>query len=723
MNKLRLIPPLSLALAAWSSVAWAQQTVVLPGVVGQVGMSSGVITQGPGLLTVGAQDINTANINAAGITTNAANTANILFTGSSTVNGFVGTSGSTFSNISAGVGGSTVTFNGAVFSTTASVSGTGTVNFNQGFVSNSGSTLDFAGDGFITVGAGQTVKAAITNTAGAHTGTLTLNANSIVNGAVGASSGLKAINVVGGNALITGQAQAASYNLGVNTLNVGGALAIPVAGTITTTIASQSVYGKITPVGAASIGNALQVKVAVTGAIVNGSSFNIVNATSGTSGSTVIATSSSPLYAFTATPTTAGLVTITAAKIPLAAVVAPIATPGVTPVAPGTVSPAVDALPLTPTTAPLLNALAQLPTAAAIAQALAQLGPGEANLASPRVSFQAAQRFQDQLASYLEAQEACGQDSQSHDRTQWRLADSSICQDGDRHGHLWVTGFGYSSPFSADRQGDVSGYEGYQSRIYGGMLAYDAPVSRTVHVGVGVRYAQSSIDGNAASVAGGPSNSHTNINSYQITAYVGYAPGPFYINGALTYGLDRYSSSRLVEYPGVDSVLASTYSGDQTTVFGTTGYHFYPGDGRTVLTPFASLQYTDLHAGAYAEGGNPALDLTVNAQHYDFVESGLGAKIARYVVLSGSMVVQPELHAQWLHSLSADSMTNIAAFTAGGPAFTTVGLKPDPNTYNLGAGVAFANSRRWSIDAAYDYLWRSQNYSAQQLTLRFVLRV
>jgi len=117
------------------------------------------------------------------------------------------------------------------------------------------------------------------------------------------------------------------------------------------------------------------------------------------------------------------------------------------------------------------------------------------------------------------------------------------------------------------------------------------------------------------------------------------------------------------------------------------------------------------------------LDLTVNAQHYDFVESGLGAKIARYVVLSGSMVVQPELHAQWLHSLSADSMTNIAAFTAGGPAFTTVGLKPDPNTYNLGAGVAFANSRRWSIDAAYDYLWRSQNYSAQQLTLRFVLRV
>lgn len=723
MNKLRLIPPLSLALAACTSVAWAQQTVVLPGVVGPVGVASGVITQGPGLLTVGAQDINTANINAAGITTNAANTASILFTGSSTVNGYVGAIGSTFLNISAGSNGNTVTFNGAVYSTTASVSGTGTVNFNQGFVSNSGSTLDFAGDGFINVGAGQTVKAAITNTAGAATGTLTLNANSIVNGAVGASSGLKAINVVGGNALIMGQAQAFNYNLGANTLNVGGALAIPVGGTITTTIASQSVYGKIVPVGAASIGNALQVKVAVTGAIANGSSFNIVNAASGTTGSTVIATSSSPLYAFTASPTVAGLVTLTATKVPLVVIVTPIVTPGVTPITPVVVSPVVDALPLTPVTAPLLNAIAQLTTADAIAQALAQLGPGGSNLASPQVSYRATQRFQDLIASHLEAQEACSQDSQPKGRTQWRLTDSSICQD-DKRAHLWMTGFGYSrSPFSAEKQGDVGGYEGYDSRIYGGMLAYDAPLNRTTHVGVSIMYAQSAINGNTANLAGGPSNSHTNINTYQITGYVGYAPGPLYINGSVTYGVDKYSGSRLVRFPGIDSVLASTYSGDQTTVFGTAGYHIYVGDGRTVITPYATLQYTDLHAGAYTESGNQALNLAVEAQHYDFVESGLGAKIARNVVLSGSAVLQPEFHAKWLHAISGNTMANTATFTGGGAAFTTVGLKPDPNTYNLGAGLTFANGRRWSIAGAYDYLWRSQNYTAQQLMVSFVLRI
>ena len=65
---------------------------------------------------------------------------------------------------------------------------------------------------------------------------------------------------------------------------------------INTTIFSPSLYGKIVPVGAATIGNALQVNVTVTGPIPVGSIFNIVDATSGTSGSTVTATSNTTCF-------------------------------------------------------------------------------------------------------------------------------------------------------------------------------------------------------------------------------------------------------------------------------------------------------------------------------------------------------------------------------------------------------------------------------------------
>ncbi|GGY20655.1 hypothetical protein GCM10008098_11590 [Rhodanobacter panaciterrae] len=683
----------------------AREVVVLPGVVNPVGVASGVDTQGPGLLTVGAQDINTGNDPGGAITTNAANTASILFNNSSTVTGFVGTTGSTFLNISAGSNANTVTFNGPVYSTTFSVAGTGTVNFNGGFTSNTGSTMDFAGDGFINVGAGQTVKAAITNTAGAGTGTLTLHANSILDGAVGAASGLRQINVVGGNALITGQANAAAYTLDTNTLNVAGAFKIPVAGIINTTIFSPSLYGKIVPVGAATIGNALQVNVTVTGPIPVGSIFNIVDATSGTSGSTVTATSNTTRYLFSAAPTTNGQVQIIATQIPLATVVAPVGNP-TAPI----VAPVIDALPLTPGTAPLLTAITLLPNAAAVAGALAQLQPGAASLAAPQASYRATQQLQGLWAAHMEStQLPCAQSGQPDDRNRQRQDDDAIaCQPDKRDPQLWAAAYGFAST-----QRDNNGYEGYTDNSYGAMVGLDIPLSQATTAGVGVRYARSTLDGLDAQSQG-------NIRSYQATAYLGYAPGPWFVNAALVYGLDDYSSSRQVVFPGVNETARADYSGHQYTAFGATGYHFYLGDGRTVITPTATLQYTRLKTPGYSEVGGNAVNLKVDAQSDDFLQSGLGVKLARDLADAGPLTVRPEVHANWLHSFHGDAMTNMASFESGGPSFTATGVKPGRDLMDLGAGLLIASSTRWSVEGAYDYQF-NHSYKSGQVMVKFAL--
>ena len=717
MKKILLVPILGSAMVAWLPLAIAREVVVLPGVVGPVGVTSGVDTQGPGTLTVGSQDINTGNDPGGAITTNAANTANIVFNGSSLVTGFVGTTGTTFLNIGAGTAANTVTFAGPVFSTTFSVLGTGTVNFNGGFTSNTGSTMDFAGDGFINVGAGQTVKAAITNTAGADTGTLTLNNNSILDGAVGAASGLKQINVVGGNALITGQVKAENYTLGTNTLNVAGAFAIPVAGTINTTIFSQSLYGHIVPVGAATIGNALQVNVTVTGPIVNGSSFNIVDATSGTNGSTVTATSNTTRYLFAAAPTANGIVKITATQVPLAVVVGPVVNPPVGPVvnpAAPIVAPVIDALPLTPATTPLLTAITLLPSAQQVASALAQLQPGAANLALPQTSYRASQQFQQVWASHMEESEAaCGENGtndQTDNRNGLRPQDDSdaICQSTNTHPHWWGATFGYSNS-----QSDAGGYEGYNSSGFGAMLDYDVPLNTTTTAGVGVRYARSNLDANASDGQG-------NINSYQATAYLGYAPGPWFANVAVVYGLDDYMGTRRVEFSGIDNTAQSDYSGHQATAFGSTGYHFYVGDGKTVITPIATLQYTHLDVDHYAETDSNLVGLNVRGQSYDLVQSGLGAKIAHDFILSDMQVLSPELHVNWLHSFGNDTMSNTAAFAAGGPNFTVLGVKPAREIYDVGAGLVLASNKTWSVNGDYDYQW-GNGYRAGQAMIKFTL--
>ena len=710
MKRLLLIPLLALPLTGLASAACAQEVVVLPGVVGPVGVTSGVTTQGPGTLTVGQQDINTSNNAAGGITTTAANTASINFTGSSTVTGAVGASGATFLNINGGANATTLTFNGPVYSTTFEVTGTGTVNFNRGFVSNSGSTMDFGGDGFITVAAGQTVKAAVTNTAGAGTGTLTLNGNSVLDGAVGAARGLKAIDVVGGNALITGQANAQTFNLATNTLNVAGALNIPVGGTINTTIFSPTDYGRIVPVGAATVGSGLHVNVVVTGPIANGSSFDIVDAASGSSGGTVTATSNTTRYAFSAAPVTNGLVQITTTQIPLAVVVGPVVGPGA-PVTVVVVAPVIDALPVTPTTSPLLTAITLLPTAAGVAGALAQLAPGAADLASPQVGYRITQQFQAMWASHLEAMEACDGAAQANDRRVPRLEDASVCQQPDMRSHLWLTAFG-----DVARQADEDGFDGYRARTAGVMLAYDARLAPGLHGGVSFRYAHAAIDGSGGA-------SHDTLNAYQASAYAGYAPGPAYLNGALVYGVDQYSGARSVAFPGFSGADHADYGGHQVSAYAATGYHIYVGDGAAVITPSASLQYTGLNVNAYTESGNPAIDLAVNAQHYDLLQSGFGAKVARDFSLGGGMAIRPEGHANWLHAFGADRMVDTAAFTTGGPAFTTMGLAPGRETYNLGGGVTLGRIGRWSMEGAYDHFWRGAGYASDQVMVNFVLHL
>ncbi|WP_081660206.1 MULTISPECIES: autotransporter domain-containing protein [Rhodanobacter] len=142
-----------------------------------------------------------------------------------------------------------------------------------------------------------------------------------------------------------------------------------------------------------------------------------------------------------------------------------------------------------------------------------------------------------------------------------------------------------------------------------------------------------------------PSASRGHIRSYQATAYPGYAPGLWFANAALVYGLDDYSSSRRVAFPGIDETARADYRGHRYTEFGATGYHFYVGDGRSVITPTATVQYTRMKMPGYREFGGNSVNLAVDAQTYRFLQSGLGVKFSRDLATSGDLTVRPEMHA------------------------------------------------------------------------------
>lgn len=678
------------ALASWAPHGMAREAVALPGVVGAEGVLNGVDTTGNATLTVANnQNINNNNDLGGAFTTANNNQGSILFLGNSTMTGATGAIGNNFLNLSAGVAGSTVNFNGPVFSTTFNVSGTGTVNFNGNVI---GAPV-FANDGFINLGAGRTLTGAITTNT-ANTGTLTLNGGSSVTGAIGGANGLKQINVTGGNAAVTGAVQAQGFNVGANTLVITGALTTNAGGVIRTTLASDAVFGKI-QVGTSNIdAGGVTVIPTVTGALTNGTTYRIVDAPAGTIGAVVSVINSNPRYTFSGLPTTTGDVNIRlTGVVPLATLV--------------TVPGALAVAPILDVNAPansdflnVQNAIAVLPSSAGINNALAQLAPGTTNLAAPRVAGQTAQLFDDMwMARVHEIQDTCEPKNRA-------APNSRQCEGFDKQSNWWGKGIG-----NVGQQRDVDDLSGYKTKTFGLMLAYDIPLSKETRVGLGGGYANAHVDDNN-------SNGKTKIDSYQLTGYLSHAPGPWFIKGALMAGIDRYDGSRPIVFPGVNRTASADYKGHQYSALVSAGQHFF--FNQTTVTPLVALRASRIHVGSYSETGAGDINLRVKSQDYDVVQSSLGVKVERQIQ-SGNGNFYPEMHFKWLHDFTSTTMEQTAAFSGGGGQFKAQGIKQDRDLFNVGAGISFLSCNcgddSWTVKGIYDYKWNESSFSSHEVSV------
>lgn len=693
------------AIATWAPVTSARETVALPNIIGVGNIEAqarGVDTTGSGLLTINPDiNVNTLNDVGGAFTSGGIDAASILFAGSSTITGFTGTSLIRFAAITAGANATTTNFNGNVFTNQFNLSGTGTVNFNGSL--NPGVTAAstiFAGDGFINIGANQTFVSAIT-TLTANTGTLTLNSGSSVTGAIGGASGLKQINVVGGDASVIGAVQAQQFNLGMNTLSIDGALTTNAAGTISTTLASDAVFGRIVVTGDSAIdAGGVTVVPTVTGALTNGTVYNIVSSPSGTDNAVVSVINNNPRYTFAGLPTTLGNVDIQLTGIaPLATLVT----------APGAlaIAPILDVnAPVNSDLRTIQDAIAILPNTGAINNALVQLAPGNTNLAAPWIAGQATRMFEDQLMARMdEVQANCCDTACDPDKTRTEQK-ARECTDTKQHNNLWGKAIG--SIGNQDGRNNMSGYE---TEAVGFMLGYDVPLGNYSRAGLGGGYINTHIYDN-------DSAARTRVDSYQATAYFEYAPQPWFVQAALTAGIDKYDGNRYVRFPGVNRKINADFSGQQYTGLVAIGKHFYVN--QTTITPLASLKATHISVDDYNEKGGGDINLRVDDQNYDFVQSSLGVKIER-VIQTSTGAVSPEIHAKWLHDFNSTTMEQEAMFAGGGSSFKTEGIKHDRDLYNVGAGFTMmycnCDTNSWSVKGLYDYKWNDSDYSSHQVSL------
>ena len=245
-------------------------------------------------------------------------------------------------------------------------------------------------------------------------------------------------------------------------------------------------------------------------------------------------------------------------------------------------------------------------------------------------------------------------------------------------------------------QGTRDGIVGYNAWNTGTAVGLDHLLTDNLTVGASLGYAYGNIHSDENSAT-------TYSNSAEATLYAAYqgTNHPYFIDAAGTFANNWYDGQRSISIDNtINRIADSQYQGQQSGVYLDGGYKFDVGHD-IVLTPLASLQWTHLTLGSYTETDAGDLNLMVNRQSYDILESGLGASISTREKYNWGNLT-PEFHAKWLYDFINDNMEVTSAFTGGGASFTSTGASPARDAVDIGGSLSFDFKNDISLIAGVD---------------------
>ncbi|HSD96253.1 MAG TPA: hypothetical protein VLB06_03825 [Sulfuricaulis sp.] len=291
----------------------------------------------------------------------------------------------------------------------------------------------------------------------------------------------------------------------------------------------------------------------------------------------------------------------------------------------------------------------------------------------------------------------------AYDGTPDRLG--RLLEDGDdsRHGTygLWINAFGQQGDQDSDNT-----HAGFHYNVAGTTLGFDHDITNDIMAGVSVGYARSNLnlDQNLG---------NGDINATVFSAYGSYFTHQAYVEGALSFGNNRFANSRNILIAGANRVATSYHDGRLFSGLLAGGY-YYKVSGWT-WEPFASLQYSSLQEDSFDETGAGAVSLHMDERRTQYFASDLGLRFRRMLERANGILV-PELSLAWNYNFNVDNTLITASFTgAPNSAFTVQGQDIERNGARLGGGVAYVN-RKGLTSAMYYAAELRNGYTAQALT-------
>lgn len=267
-----------------------------------------------------------------------------------------------------------------------------------------------------------------------------------------------------------------------------------------------------------------------------------------------------------------------------------------------------------------------------------------------------------------------------------RWQDRSQTLSGSGNG-IWFAGHGMTGRQFAD-----AGFAGYDRDGWGVVGGVDRRLASGTFLGAAVGHFDSTLDYRDQSLGNAD-----DIDSTQLSAYLGQDIGRFFLQGAAGYAWQDYDTTRDT---GATGVATASYKGHQWGARVNFGLPIEMSSSVS-FTPQARLTWSKDKQDAYNESGGGPLGLAVAAKSVDRFLGSLGAQFD-FTADTGGLKTRPFLRGFWNHQMDDKGRDPMATFLAGGVAFNTPGQKLDRNAVALGAGINFFTDGAFSAGFNYD---------------------
>jgi outer membrane autotransporter protein len=249
-----------------------------------------------------------------------------------------------------------------------------------------------------------------------------------------------------------------------------------------------------------------------------------------------------------------------------------------------------------------------------------------------------------------------------------------------------------------------------------------------VTVGVDYQFTDQFVSGLAVTYSNANANfqQSTNVSGgkaaeqgYSGSIYSTYYLDDLYVDGIFTYTKRDYDIERNIVIPSQNLRRKAKADTDSDQYAASLGLGYSLQMQGFDLNPFAQVSYTRLEIDSYSERGAGGLNLNIDNQDVESLESILGARLA-YVWSQPFGVLMPQFRAEWHHEFKENSRAIKTSFV--NDINNTQNIlnvrndKPDRDFAIIGIGLSGVFQGGLQIFAAFETLLAQEDTSSHKFT-------